>query len=313
MLVTAPSSTARTARVALTLLALSGAFVASPAVAADPTKAQCIAANENAQDLRTAGKLIEARTQLAVCVAESCPGAVRQDCAQRLADLDKALPTLVVVARDAQGNDLGGVRATIDGKALPDALNGTAIPLDPGEHHLVLDAPGVPQAEKTVVIHEGEKARREVVVFGAGAASTATPEEGTVMSSTSSVPPPGETPSAASGPGPGDTQRKVGLALGGVGAVGIVVGSIFGLVAKSSFDHGFKDECNGKTSCTSSQGVSDVQGAYDQATVSDVAFVAGAVLLGAGAAVYLMAPRGGVSVSPAVGTRGGGLTVRGTW
>lgn len=290
-------------------LALAAVLVPTRASAAEPTKVQCIAANESAQDLRGSGKLIEARAQLALCVAESCPGVVRQDCAQRLADVDKALPTLVLVAKDASGNDLGGVHATVDGKPMPGALNGTAVPVDPGEHRLVLQAQGLPDAEKTLVIHEGEKERREVITF----AGSTSPGEATTE--TASTPPPAA-PAELPSPGarPGDLQREIGLAAGGVGLVGLVLGTIFGIVAKSTYDHATgSGECsNGGTVCNS-QGYSDVQSAYGQATVSTVAVVTGAILAGGGAALYLTAPRAGVSVGPSASTTGGGLTLRGSW
>lgn len=290
-------------------LVLSGVCAAASSSAAEPTKAACIAANESAQDLRGAGKLLEARSQLAVCVSETCPGPVRQDCAARLADVDKALPTLVLVAKDASDGNLAGVRATIDGKALAGTLNGTAIPLDPGEHHVVLEADGQARVEKTLVLHEGEKARREVVVFAAPAPAAPAPTE----APSPEAAPPDAAAEQAPGAPPGHTQRLIGLALGGVGAVGVVVGGILGLVAKSTYDHGFNDECHGQTQCSSAQGVSDVQSANGQATASTVGFVAGGVLLAAGAAVYLTAPRGEVAVGPAVGSGAAGLSVRGTW
>jgi hypothetical protein len=76
------------------VLVLGATFVTWPA-AADPTKAQCIASNDHAQEFRQAGKLSKAREQLLICVAQSCPGPVREDCAQRLDELDKAMPTIV--------------------------------------------------------------------------------------------------------------------------------------------------------------------------------------------------------------------------
>jgi hypothetical protein len=286
---------------------------AMPAGAAEPTKAQCIASNESAQDLRGSGKLLEARTQLALCVAATCPGAVRQDCAQRLADLDKALPSLVLVAKDSAGNDLGAVHATIDDKPLADVLNGTAIALNPGEHHVVLEAAGLPKVEKTLVLHEGEKGRREVVAFAAAPPAVAPASADAVPSSG----PPDAQVDRASSAGPGDTQRKVAVVLGGVGALGLVVGGILGIVAKSTYDHAMSSECGGvygsKTSC-GAQGVSDVQSANTQATVSTVAFIAGGALLGGGAYLYLSAKRGGdVAVGPTIGPRGAGLGVRGAW
>ena len=48
------------------LVALGVVLVPCPARAAEPTKVECIAANDAAQDLRRAGKLREAREKLVV-------------------------------------------------------------------------------------------------------------------------------------------------------------------------------------------------------------------------------------------------------
>lgn len=77
-------------RVAAALLAI---LFATPAVAdntAAPTKQECVNANESAQDLQRAGKPAEARKKLETCAVESCPTAVREDCAQRLDELNKS-------------------------------------------------------------------------------------------------------------------------------------------------------------------------------------------------------------------------------
>jgi hypothetical protein len=276
-------------------------------------KAQCISANETAQDLRGAGKLLEARAQLALCVAESCPGPVRQDCAVRLVEIDKAQPTLVIVAQDASGTDVGGVRATIDGKPQAAEINGTAIQLDPGEHRLVLEAAGHPPVEKTLVLHEGEKNRREVVTFAGGPA----PAPATTVESTPTPDQAHENPTTASAPS-GKTQRMIALGVGGAGAVGLIVGGVFAFVAKSTYDHAINSECGSavgyasSTSC-SAQGSSDVQSAYGQATAATVSVIVGAALVGAGAALYFTAPKAGISAGASVGSGTATVSLRGAW
>jgi hypothetical protein len=71
----------------------------SATLAAGPTKDQCVDANEDAQDLRRAGALLEARTRLEVCVAPQCPGPVRDDCVAWLHAVDEAIRTTVVDAK----------------------------------------------------------------------------------------------------------------------------------------------------------------------------------------------------------------------
>ena len=48
-------------------------------------------ADDAAQDLRLEGKLQAAREQLLICTSPSCPRAVREDCAQRLEELNAAM------------------------------------------------------------------------------------------------------------------------------------------------------------------------------------------------------------------------------
>src|SRR5580698_10702647 len=116
---------ARHAFLAAIMLCVS--LAAFPARAADPTKQECVEANDAAQDLRQSGKLRQAREKLAICASASCPSVVRDDCMQRLAELDSAMPQVVFSARDASGNDLVDVKVTIDGAPLVDRLDGSSV------------------------------------------------------------------------------------------------------------------------------------------------------------------------------------------
>jgi hypothetical protein len=308
------------ARLACGALAAAGWLAASVAQAG-PTKAQCIAASEDGQDLEHAGKLREARSKLAMCVAASCPGVLREDCAQKLGDVGKRIPTVVFAAKNAAGDDLTDVRVTVDGAPLVEQLDGTAVELDPGEHRFTFEAEGLPRTTKSFVLREGEKGRHELIVLkahaGPGAASaTAAP------SSTSTDAPHRSSDDASTAPGDsgapsassGDGQRTVGWILGGAGVVGIGIGSAFGLMAKSTYNHAI-GECPGSNpkSCDSAPGVQDGATAHSQATISTVAFVAGGVALAAGFVVYLTAPKSGVSVGANLGPGTALLRMEASW
>src|SRR5580704_14253945 len=71
-----------------------------------PDKMSCIAADTDGQSLRLAGKLLQARKRLAVCSAASCPTIVRDDCVERIADLEAAQPTVVFTATNGEGRSL---------------------------------------------------------------------------------------------------------------------------------------------------------------------------------------------------------------
>jgi hypothetical protein len=266
-----------------------------PAAPATPTmtKAQCVAANETGQDLRRSGKLHEAQASLAACLAASCPGAVREDCAQRLAEIEQAVPTVVLVAVDGAGKDLSAVHVALDGQPWLDALDGKASIVNPGEHRFRFEADGLPANEATVVVAEGEKNRTVRVVLAPVAPVEQAP-----------VPPP-----AGGGLG---AQRTIGIGLAAGGVVLAIVGAVFGAIAKSTEDNAVSQCRNGDPNDCAIQGVNDSHTAYGQATISTGAFIAAGALLAGGAVVYFTARHADrPAVGLAVGDRS--IGVRGVW
>lgn len=290
---------------------------ASAAEAAGPTKAQCIAASEDGQDLEHAGKLREARSKLAMCVAATCPGVLREDCAQRLADVVKRIPTVVFAVKNEAGDDLTDVRVTVDGATLVEQLDGTAVAIDPGEHRFTFEADGLPRTSKSFVLREGEKGRHELIVLKAHASAAAasapapqaTPVAPADASQRSSESPASSAPSSSDG----DGQRMVGWVLGGVGLVGLGVGSAFGLISKSTYDRAIQTCQGGNPKDCTGPGAQDGATAHSQATISTVAFVAGGVALAAGFVVYLTAPKAGLSVGASMGPGTAQLQVGTSW
>jgi hypothetical protein len=286
-------------------LVIVGVFSGKPARAAEPTKDQCIDANETAQSLRKSEKLRDAEQHLLVCVSASCPGPVRDDCAQRLTELRSVIPTVVFVVNDDADQDLSDVRVTMDDQPLATKLDGTAIAIDPGPHRFVFEAAGRQKEERSLVIREGEKDRHERVILAATPVAVPPPEV------------PQTAPAAVAEPPPendGRGQRLAGLVVGGVGVAGVVVGGVFGILSKGTYDNALKNECrnNNPNACNPS-GISDGKTAHSQATVSTVAFIAGGALVAGGAVLYFSAPRGAVTVSPTVGLRSAGVGVSGSF
>lgn len=271
------------------LLGATAALVATPAVAADPapTKAECIAASESGQDLRHAGKLRDARTQFAVCVAASCPGPIRSDCAQQLDEVGKAIPSVVFDVTDVDGNDLPGVTIMMDGRAV--AASDAALELDPGEHLFTFEAPGLKKTEDRLVIVEGVKRRREVIIMDradvAADGSTASPA-------------PGEAPARSAGP------RTAAWVAFGVGGAGLTLGVVAGLVANGKHST-LAAECNGNTSTCAPRYSGDLDEFHTWRTISTVGYVVGALGIASGAVVWLATSRSrsetvvGLRVGPA--------------
>jgi hypothetical protein len=254
------------AAVASAVIVLAAPFAAS----ADPTSAQCIAANEHATDLRQEAKLREARAEMLTCAVATCPARVRDDCAKQIAAIDAAMPTVVFEVKDPAGNDVADVRVTVDGALAAERLGGSPLSLDPGEHVVRFERSGATPVEKSIVVHEGEKDRPVGVVVGESAHGQTV---GTPGPGSPALPPPApgstvETSGSWSG------RRTLAWVTGGVGVAGLGVATGFGFAAKSSWNRSQAD-CTSPTSCTNhAQAVDERQAALTFATVSDVVFVA---------------------------------------
>jgi hypothetical protein len=162
----------------VSFIALAGAGLAAPvdARAADPTTADCLAANNSAIDLRNDHKLRAARNQLLVCAASSCPADIRKECLRKVDEINAQIPTVTFEAKEAaSGKDLAAVKVTLDGQPLADRLEGTALSVDPGEHIFTFETEGQAPVTKQLVIIEAQKDRRETIVLGTPPPGPATP------------------------------------------------------------------------------------------------------------------------------------------
>ncbi len=139
--------------------------LSSAAEAGGPTRDECIKASEDAQLLRIKSQLVSARAKLLLCTNDSCPKLVKKDCGGWLDEVDHAIPTVVLGARDPDGKDMVDVRVTLDGNPLTEHLDGKAIAIDPGNHTLRFEANGHAH-EEPIIAREGEKDRVVSVTLG---------------------------------------------------------------------------------------------------------------------------------------------------
>jgi hypothetical protein len=283
----------RSRNVALAVLAALSVVLPSSRASADDRQV-CDAAYDQAQTLRDAKKLVEARDQLRVCASTNCAASVVKDCTAWLAEIEPRVPSVVLVADDAAGSALANVTVTVDGGP-PRPLDGTSLELDPGTHAFTFVGPDGTKLERTAVVVEGQKARHIVVQLEGQAPTT--------------VPPPVVPPTApAASPFP---WKPIGYATAGVGAAGLIVGGIFGGLAL-----GKKGSDCPAGACVNQSDLSAVQGLGN---VSTIGFVVGGVLAAAGVTMVLLAPAKGdaraasVEAAPLVGAGGAGLAVSGTW
>jgi hypothetical protein len=265
-------------------LALAALFVGvtsagKPARADGPTTGDCLTANETSLTLRNRYELRAARAQLLICSAESCPADIRNECIRGVGDVNQAMPTIVFEARDAQGRSLLAVSVKMDGEPLARRLEGTALSIDPGQHTFAFEVAGQRPLEKQLLILEGEKDRRERVVFDD--VGRPAPAAASQLEERASAGSPIATARARLG-----APRLVSLALAGVGAAGLAVGTGFAFVAISRRDTA-QAACPDR--CADWSGVDLWNRARAAGDVATVGFLVGAAGLASGLALWFIA------------------------
>ncbi|WP_437312016.1 hypothetical protein [Sorangium sp. So ce388] len=310
------------ARPALALCLATALSLAGIDARAQPSKRACAAAYERAQGLRRDGKLIAAREALIACSQPTCPAAAVADCGPWLAEVEKSLPSVVIAAREAGGRERLDVRVLVDGRLLAAALDGKALPVDPGPHTFRYEPAGGPAVEERVLIREGEKNRAITVVLGAppagappsprppaaaGASPPAVPSAPPPSASPPAAPPPAAPsapppsaplPAAPSAPPPAAHPRAappraaaaappavppLAWAAGGVGIAGL---GVFAVVGALSLDA----EAELRATCAPRCPGDDVRAIRVQHAVADIGLGVGVVALGAAAWLYLTRP-----------------------
>lgn len=191
--------------------------------------------------------------------------------------LSVALSKLVLLV--PQANRVPGFELLLNNRPISAALYGVPFPVDAGQHELTARAPGR-QTWSAVVEVKGNADLRNVQIPTleeshepvAPAASTAppTPSSG-YFSATSPTP----AASTAPPPSPGPDLTPVYL-LGGVGAVAIGVGVVFGVRA-SDQDEEARELC--PSACRSTRGASKNEAARTSALVANISYGVGAAAL----------------------------------
>jgi hypothetical protein len=169
-------------RVRVTVAGLITALAVLPAVSnaedKPDDKQECLAASEQGQNQRDDGLYRTARESFLKCSRDACPKVIAQSCTRWLRELDQDAPTVVLGAKDAQGNDLTDVTVLLDGKPFATLLDGKPLESDAGEHILRFERNGSVPTEQKLVLRAGEKARVVTVTLRSvgGDASSTEPE-----------------------------------------------------------------------------------------------------------------------------------------
>jgi hypothetical protein len=172
-----------------------------------------------------------------------------------------------------------GLTVRCDGTPVPAGDFGVAGPIDPGEHEVLVSAPGYMDRREVVVL--AEKQTREVVATPGAPEQTAAAE----------APSPATPPAAAAPERTPSSARTVGWIAAGTGAAGLVLAAVSGAILvddKSTIDH----ECPGKQ-CLTSSGLDAVNRSRTWLPINTASWIVGLAGAGVGAYLVLANPGGG--------------------
>ena len=213
----------------------------------------CTASYERAQELRLDGDLVGARQQLQGCSQASCAVFMQQDCARWLSEVETALPTVVLTAKDDSGRHLTAVRVTMDGTILATRLDGRSLSVNPGSHKLSFETDGMPAVPVDLFVSEGQKNQLVEVTFHAPVRDSEPPQ-------------PQE-----------KTSRVPAYVLGSLGLVGLAGFGIFALSGTNAEADLRDSACAQTKTCTDAQ-TDPVERKY---LLADISLGIGLVSLGA--------------------------------
>lgn len=204
---------------------------------------------------------------------------------------------LLVVPSDAR--EIEALTVSIDGTTIGRAGWGSPVPLDEGTHVVTASAPGYRPRRMELSVTNGVLTTFAVVA----------PEK-----EDTPIPTPPDVPKLTPANSTDERQRTIALAVGGIGLIALGVGAGFGIRAISIGDQ--SSRCTegppGRNGC-SREVVDEQNTARTSAAISTVAFVAGAVVVGAAAVLWFTAPKAAARTGVALGpiATGAGITLRG--
>jgi len=226
--------------------------------------------------------------------------------------LEPVLSRLVVVV--APSADVAGLEVRVDDTVLGKASWGFAMPYDPGTHQVTATAPGKkPYKVSIALAAKGD--RKDVVV---GVLEVDPSQRTTASHPPASAAKSGTAPSiAADAATPASRPSRVpAYLIGGLGVVGLGVGTYFGVQAISKRNASNRT-CPG-TLCEDPGAVEKMEAANKDAWISNVGLGVG--IVGVGVATYLFftqrAPtetKNALTVVPVLGLREGGLSLSRSW
>jgi serine/threonine-protein kinase len=205
----------------------------------------------------------------------------------RAAQLEPQLARLSILVSPAV--QVSGLQILRNGQAVPSAVWGVAVPVDPGSQRVEARAPGYQTWTHTENL--GKAAQLSITVPPLTAAEVSVAEAPPQPGAAEVAAPAAATTAVSSdtaSENPGSVQRTAAWITGGVGVVSLVVGTYFGVRAASK-NSDAQDECGEDNTCTPEQ-IGLHEDAQTAATLSNVFVIGGAALVATGVVLYLTAP-----------------------
>jgi len=199
-----------------------------------------------------------------------------------------------------QSRPTQGLEVTRDGAPVGRAQWGASVPIDPGPHTVSAHAARhLPWSSDVVILPDGATTVVAVPLLAAA------PESAPGMTAPSST---DKASPSSSGLG---MQRTLALVAGGIGVVGLGIGTVFGLQSKSKHDEA-ESHCTGPA-CRDQTGVDLKSDAISAGNVATAGFVVGLVGVAGGAVLWFTAGRRHDSAPAKVGVGPGSVSVKGVW
>ncbi len=238
----------------------------------------------------------------------------REDAARkRAAALEANLSRLTIRVANESAS-IEGLEIRRDGVAQPKASWGMAVPVDPGDHVIEASAPGRMPLRLEVKVGAARDSKEAVVPALAVAEAAPPPVAPTATPPTagSAAPVAPATPESNPPHNGSSGLRTAGWVVGGLGLVGIGIGSYFAVQAMGKKSDSDAD-CDGNV--CGPQAFQDRTDAVNAGNRATIGFVAGGVLAAGGLTMVLLGTskesRTSIRLAPSVGISSAGFTLHG--
>jgi hypothetical protein len=262
------------------------------------------------RSLEKLGRLVQAAEAYVRTVrtpmGDNAPDAFRdavKEASEALAQLRPRIPKLTVSVTGIDRKD-PALTVTIDGKPLAKALVGVGAPVNPGEHDVVATVSDGRHAEGKITLEESGTKTLELDVGPPPKGSGVKPAPA------ASTTPASSKNDAKADTGTSSSQRTWAYVAMGAGVAGVGLGVATGLMATARHSSA-EDACPDQKCPPGSSGMDDVDAFRTLRTVSTIGYIVGVVGVGAGATLWLTAPKNdGVAIAPTIGPLSAGVRGR---